>query len=1125
MKLPFLKRGVTLALMRISFLQFIFAVFLIHVSWAENGMAQELLNRRISINADADPLERVIGKLEKLSGTHFIYSREIVDSERKVTYAANNKKLSEILEGILSPLHLKYHVYGNQIIIRKNNAPGQTGAISTQHDDSQPAPDKIIIGSVTDEKGEPLPGVSILVKGSQKGTSTDYDGNYQIEMQPGDDILVVSYVGYITQEISIGNTTQLNITLQPDIKSLEEVVVIGYGSVSKKDLTGAVGSVNASKINQVPVTNVAQALQGRISGVLVTNNSWKPGASPSVLIRGKRSISASSDPLYVVDGIPMSGGMNEISPADIESMDVLKDASATAIYGARGSNGVIIITTKKGKAGATQVDYNSYYGLQTTLNRLPYMNGAEFAETVRESYRATGKYKSSTPSWEEDQTIGTFRNDPYTLESIKMAYDENGNYDPSRVRSNSQWWEAVQRTGMITDHQLSIRGGSEKTKFLIGGTYNRNKGIMKDEDYKRFSMRVNLDHQLNNFIKIGGQTQFSHSVTERGADLNNNWRVIPIGRFYDDNDNLLLRVSGTDDQYWNPLTRLADGAVSKPLKNNRFFGSYYGEITLPVDGLRFRTNLGIDFISTQDYDFQSGIARSGRTNYAKNATADQFMYTWENLIFYDKQLGDHNLGVTLLQSIQQNLNESNGIPVENIPSDALLYYNVGAGLIPGTLVSNKQQWNIASFMGRVNYGFKNKYLLTASLRYDGASRLAAGHKWVQFPAMAFAWRLSEEDFLRNIKSISDLKLRVGYGTTASSEVSPYQTKGTLSTYYYNYGSSLQIGYAPSTLPTPNLTWETTGQWNAGVDFGLLNNRITGSVDVYLQNTHDLLIDRQLPVVSGFSVIKSNVGRTRNKGIEFSMNTVNVETGHFRWSTDWMVYTNKEQIVELYNGKDDDTGNKWFIGQPINVTYDYKKTGIWQNTPEDLAEMAKFNENGSNFTPGSIRLYDNGDYVINSDDRVIQGQARPKLIGSLVNTFEYKGFDLSLFLYGSYGSMIENNIEYLNQAHRNSNVKVNYWTPDNPSHDAPRPVEGIDNLNYIQTMRYENADFLRVRSLSLGYTLPKDVLNKLTISRCRIYATAQNPLIWTKYTGVDPEGAQGYAAPSVRTWVLGLNLSF
>lgn len=1097
--------------MRITFLLLTSCLFTVSAA----GYSQ---NTKVSMQINNGTLKEVISSIKAQTNYSFWFDADEVNVDHQVSIAVRNKTVKEVLRKVLESQDLDFLMNGNHIVISKREEIERINLAEQQQET------KKVTGVIKDTNGDPIIGANIVVKGTTNGTISDIDGNFSLEANPVS-ILQISFIGYSSQEVTLDGKTNLDIVLIEDLLSLDEVVVVGYGTVKKRDLTGSVGSINSSKISEVPVTNAAQALQGRVSGVLINNTSSQPGATPSVLIRGKRSISASSDPLYVVDGIPISGGLNDISPTDIETIDVLKDASATAIYGARGSNGVIMITTKKGKEGKTQVDYNGYYGVQTVLNQLEFMNGAEFAETVRESYRSTGKYKSATPSWVEDQTINTFKNDPYTLESIKMAYDVNGNYDPSKVRSDSEWWEAVQRTGMVTSHQLNIRGGNAKTNFMSGGTYYKEKGLMKDEDYTRYSIRMNLDHEISKYFKVGGQTQFSHSVQNRGAGLASSWRVMPLGRFYDDNGQLLTRVSGTDDQYWNPLQKLVPGAVSNPYKVNRFMGSYYGEIRLPIDGLRFRTNLGLDFRSIQDYDFQSALARASSMNYAKNATGDAYSYTWENLIFYDKIIKEHSFGLTLLQSIQELKDETNSIPVQNIPADELLYYNVGSGLVPGTLASNKNQWSLASFMGRINYSFKGKYLATVSARYDGSSRLAPGHQWVMFPAVSLAWRINDEGFLRNAGIISNLKLRLGYGTVASQEVNPYETKGTLSSKYYNYGTNKLIGYAPNAMPNNTLTWEKTGQWNAGLDFGFLKQRINGTIDFYLQNTSDLLLDRQLPVVSGFELIKSNVGKTRNRGIELSINTVNIENKDFNWTTDWMFYTNKEEIVKLYNGKVDDTGNSWFIGEAINVFYDYKKIGIWQETPEDHAEMDKFNANGSNFKPGAIRLWDNGDYKINSEDRQILGQARPKIVASIVNNFSYKDFDFSFFFLANFGGMIKNNLEYLNQAHRNGNVKVNYWTPTNPTNDFPRPIEGVDFLDYYATLLYQKSDFVRLRNVTLGYTLPKHLGKKLELSRCRIYIQAQNPWIWTNYDGVDPEGTSGYTRPSSSSWIVGLNLNF
>lgn len=1071
---------------------------------------------RLSLNLQNTTIRDVFDEIEKNSEYIFFYYDKALDVNRKVSVNEQNQTVDKILDRLFQSTDNTYAIEDRQIFISRKSTGNHTSVRQ------QP---RTITGFVTDEVNEPLIGVNIMIKGTTIGTITDVDGKFSLQITQSNPILIISYIGYQQQELRVDNRQNYVIIMKVEELSLNELVVVGYGVVKKKDLTGSVASVSSDKIAEVPATNAAQALQGRIAGVLINNASTEPGANPSVFIRGKRSISAGSDPLYVVDGIPITGGLNEISPTDIESLEVLKDASATAIYGARGSNGVVLITTKKGREGKTQVDYNGYVGVETVLNELEYMNGAEFAEIVRESYRSTGQYKSATPSWDEDQVIGTFKNDLYTLESIKMAYDANGNYDPSKVRSDSEWWKDIRRTGMVTNHQISIRGGSEKTQYSFGGTYFNEKGLMKDESYDRFSVRLSLDHKISKYFKVGGQTQYTRSNKERGAGLSSSWRVMPLGRYYDDDGNLLRVVSGTDDQYFNPLVKLEEGAVFKPYKVNRFFGSYYGEVQLPVDGLRFRTNIGLEMRSIQDYDFQSALSRNQTMNYAKNATENHFSYTWENLLYYDKVINDHSIGVTLLQSIQQYTRENNSVSVEGVPSDELKYYDVGSASTISALDSNKNQWQLASFMGRVNYGYKGRYLLTVSTRYDGSSRLAEGHKWVMFPAASAAWRLNDESFMQDFDALSNLKLRVGYGTVASSEVSPYETKGTLSKKYYRFGGEDMIGYAPNRMPNHSLTWETTGQWNVGLDFGFFNHRINGVLDLYLMNTDHLLLDRQLPVVSGFEVIKSNVGRTRNKGIELSLNTLNLQTTDFSWTTDWMFYANKEEIVELYNGKENDPGNSWFIGEAINVFYDYKKVGIWQDSPEDQAEMAKFNANGSNFAPGTIRLWDNGDYTINSDDRVIQGKARPDLIASINNTFQYKGFDLSFFFIGSFGSMIKNNIEHMNQSHRNGNVKVNYWTPSNPSNDAPRPIAGVDNLPYITTMRYEKADFIRLRNVVLGYTLPKQTGKRLDMSRCRIYVQAQNPWIWTNYTGVDPEGSSGYTRPSTSSWLVGLNVSF
>lgn len=1067
-------------------------------------------------------LKSVLQEIESQTGLSIIYRKDEINEDKIVNAAFENTPVVEALSSILGE-SLEVNLQNKMIVISRKEVKS-----------NDQAGRKTITGKIIDEKGEPVIGASIVIKGTSHGTITNLDGEYTLADVPENSTITISFVGYKTLTLFANDKALSKIVLKEDSEQLDEVVVVGYGTVKKRDLTGSVASLNSETISAVPTTTAVEALQGRASGVVVSTSNWSPGESPSILIRGKRSINASNEPLFVVDGIPVTGGMGEISPSDIQSMEVLKDASATAIYGSRGANGVILVTTKQGKEGKTHVDYNGYIGIQTIQNKLDMMNGAEYAEYTREAYRnSTGskRYLTDVPDKGQDMLLPMFAQDPYVLESVMMAYDENGNYDPSRIRSFN-WFDEVTRTGIITDHQVNVRGGGAKTNFMASATYNKIEGIMKDQNYERFSMRLNINHKINKYVNIGGQTQYSHSVQNRGSGMETDmylYRITPLGRFQNE-DGTFPGLVGGDSQMYNPLMNMVDGAVDRPLKNSRFLGSYYVDIKLPIEGLSFRSNFGIDSRTEQDYEYYASATtkRQLGNSYASNTVTKYTMFTWENYFSYNRDFNEkHSLGVTLLQSIQQDLSENLSGKVQKLPSDILKYYDLASGLMIDGVGSNYIKWNMASFMGRINYGFLGKYLLTVSARYDGSSRLAEGHKWVLFPSAALAWRISDEAFMKKITWVDNLKLRFGYGKTGNSAVDPYQTKGQLALqhYVFNNGGTEYIGYAPSIMANNLLTWETTDQWNVGIDFGFLKNRINGSVELYLQNTKDLLLERQLPVVSGFSSVISNVGSTRNKGIEVTLNTRNIQNRNFTWTTDMTFSANKEEIVELYNGKVDDVGNLWFIGHPIDVYYNYKKIGIWQNTPEDLAEMDKFNQKGANFVPGSIRLEDvDGDYKITDEDKQILGNTRPKFVASMVNTFEYKGFDLSVFLYASLGGLLKNNIEFMEKPGRANTIKLDYWTPQNPTNAFPRPTADVETLDYISTLGYDKADFLRVRNITLGYTLPERASKKILMNKVRVYLSANNPLIFTGFTGIDPEGANGRTAPSYSTWMFGINLS-
>ena len=1074
-------------------------------------------NAKVTLNKQNVAVHDILDAIEEQTEFLFLYNKQNVNVNRRTSIHVSDQTVSNVLSEIFKGTNISFKMEGKHIVLVHNQ-------IKEDISDRIQQEGKTLNGIVKDKNGEPIIGANVVVKGTTNGTITDIDGQYSLSNVSNNDILTISYIGYLSKDIPVNGQQVINILLDEDTQKLDEIVVVGYGTVKKRDLTGSVASINAEKIEQIAVTNPALALQGRIPGVLVEQTDYAPGGGLKIRVRGNRSFKASNDPLYVVDGMPLTTGIEAINPSDIESIDVLKDASATAVYGARGANGVIIVTTKKGKAGKVQVDYNGYVGVQTVAKRLDVMDGAEWTEALREAYRATGLYQSPTPSAEEDAKMPRLAADPYSLESVLMAYDENGNYDPSKVRS-FDWQGNTLHESLIHNHNLNIRGGSEKTQYSLSASYLYNDGVIKNRDYEKYTVRLNIDQEIGKILKVGLQTQYMHSNENKDIGIYvNAMNNYPVSSPYDDKGELILNPGG-DAMLYNSLMDL-DNAISLQ-KIDRYLGSYYAEVNI-VDGLKFRTNLGTDFRQVQDLDFRGSMTteNKGGLSTAKNAGEKSYLFTLENMLTYSKKFNKtHDLGVTLLQSIQRFAQDKYGIEVKDLPYEYQHFFTVGSASTISGVSSDYLKWTLASFMGRVNYNIKDRYLFTVAARYDGSSRLAKGNKWVLFPSAAFAWRIFDEPFIPETSFLTNLKLRLGWGQTGNSAVDPYQTMGGLLLQKYNFGGTNAIGYYPNIMPNENLTWETTAQTNLGIDFGFFNNRLSGSIDLYLQRTKDLLMSRQLPVVSGYESVMANIGKTQNKGIEIALSSVNLESEKgLNWTTDLMVYANKEEIIELYNGKKDDIGNKWFIGQPIDVIYDYQFDRIWQDTPEDLAEMAKFNANGSSFVPGTIKLVDqNNDYKITADDKVIIGNSRPKLVVSLANNFSYKGFDLSVFLNGEFGKKITYDPP-LNLNGRENYVNINYWTPSNPSNECPRP-NANQTPQYISAIKYCNGTYLRVRDITLGYTLPDVLTKKAFIERLRFYASVQNPFLFTSFPGVDPEGARGKEYPSVRTFMFGANISF
>jgi TonB-linked SusC/RagA family outer membrane protein len=986
---------------------------------------------------------------------------------------------------------------------------------------------------------DPLPGVTVALKGTRSGTVTGADGAYKLTVSNSNGTLVFSFIGYATREETLNGRSTLNIALGQDASAIEEVVVVGYGTRKKSDVTGSLSSVNAQQLRQVPVQSVSQALQGRAAGVDVATTNFRPGENPQIRIRGNRSLKATNNPLVVLDGIPLpeGSGINDFNPADIESVEILKDASATAIYGSRGANGVILVTMKKGKAGAPAVNYEGYVGFSKPLTTMDMFNGAEYAELRREAFRNNSKPDDyTTPFPNPVQDYDLFKQDPYMWESVARGYewaDEAnripryravteqerqqfaaygmGSYDSvpvyhaNRVGSTN-WPDLVLRTGIKQDHQVSVSGGSEKMRVTLSLGYYNESGIQKTQSFERYNVRLGLDYSISKALRVGGSTMASLGNQQYGSNLYSEAiRQLPLAVPFDSAGSRIYQP-GADPLIFNPLFNLEN--VVDERRTTRFMGSYFAELQL-LDGLRFRMNFGPDFRHFRRGQFYGSLStnRNRGTSQAIYEQNQRFSYVLENLLYYDKTFNRaHSLGLTLLQSVQSERYETSSTTVSNLPYDKQRFYNLGStnNSGPDAFSSDFSLKRLMSYMGRVNYTLLNRYLFTVTGRFDGSSVLAAGNKWEFFPSFALAWKMQEESFLKGASWLSELKLRLGYGKTGNSAIDPYTVAGRLSKTRYVWGDNPAWGYLPNLIANPNLKWETTYQLNAGIDFTLANDRISGAVDVYQANTKDLIMDRQLPTASGFGNIQENVGSTRNRGVEVSLSTVNLETaGGFRWTTDLIFTKNKEEITELYGARNDDIANRWFIGQPITVFYDWKPSGVWQlNETEAAAVYGR--------KPGQGKMLDlNNDKIIDARDRLIIGNNVPDWSGSIVNSFSYKGFEFSFFFYTRQGQMVASGYYRPSLAGRYTEMKLNYWTPANPANEYPRPKQDQERIDYPESYLYQDASFIKLRNVSLAYTFPKSMISRIRMQNLRVYVTAYNPLLITKFKALDPEFTANY----------------
>ncbi len=963
-----------------------------------------------------------------------------------------------------------------------------------------------VTGKVTSNNDEALPGASVIVEGSSNGTTSDASGNFSISAPSKDAVLVFSFIGHETQSVAINGRSVVNVTLMESSEELSDVVVIGYGTVRKRDLTGAVTSVKSEDIKQVPAQNPLESIQGKVAGVDITRSNGSATSGINITIRGNRSIGAGNSPLFIVDGV-QSSNIDNINPNDIESMEFLKDASSTAIYGWQGANGIVIITTKKGSTGAPKVTFNTYYGV-SDVSRYPSVNdGPAYVAMKREANRATGKWNSPA----DDALIFNTQE----LEAIQ----------------NNEWIDyqsLLFKRGTQQDYNLGINAGSDKTKVFFSFDYFKESGILKFDEAKRYSLRANIDQTINKMVKVGLQSQITNrDESYRRDPLNMANKIIPLGIVYDKEGNFItFPLNGSSI---SPLADEQPDAFSNTGKLTNVISNVYVEFK-PVKGLTFRSNLGANIGNSRIGLFEASntISRNGGNSFAQYRASNSRFINWDNVLTYQKDIKDHSINVTALSSYVEDLSDNVLAQGESQLLPAQLYYGLGNAPNNISINSNYSKWNVLSFAGRLNYGYKGKYLVTLTNRADGASRLSQGNKWAFFPSAAVAWHIVDEGFMESQNIFSDLKLRLSYGVAGNSGIAPYGTQSTLTRVPMAFGESSFQGFTFSPLlGNAEAGWELSKTKNLGVDMSFWNNRVSTTVDIYDTRTSDLLLPRGLPPTTGVQTVYQNIGKTRNHGVEVSVSSTNINTKDLNWVSTLTFTTNKEEIVSLVTDGIDDIGNGWFIGQPISVFYDYEKLGIWQTNEADQA--AAFGQ-----MPGDIKVKDqNGDGQIDAvNDRIVlAGNNRPAWFGGINNKVRYKGFDLSLYFFARWGQTISPS--FLGRYDRQSNLSnstaiIDYWTPENPTNEYPRPNAGTSGSStlYWSTIGYVDGSYLRLRNATLGYTLAG--IKKGPFDNLRVYVTGSNLLTWTKSPKLkeyDPERGGGESAPMLKNVVMGLNIGF
>ncbi|MBL7742336.1 MAG: TonB-dependent receptor [Chitinophagaceae bacterium] len=962
---------------------------------------------------------------------------------------------------------------------------------------------KKVAGTVTDaETNEPVISATVLVKGKKAAATTDAQGNFSIAASEGD-VLEISSVGYKTMEVSPDFNLTMQIKLTATNRELGAVVVVGYGTRKRSDVTGSVASVPKARLSQLPVTNVLHAIEGSVAGVNITQTSSVPGSSASVLIRGQNTITAGTGPFIVVDGIPFSktGAVtNDINPNDIASIEILKDASATAIYGVNGANGVILITTKRGTTGRPVIRYNAYMGFDNIAHMLEPLSPQAYVKKYADWWKQVNPTQTQT-------------------NVLPNAY-EIANYNAGKT---VDWVDEATQQGIIQDHNLSISGGTKEVKYFLSGDYMKQKGAVKGYQYHRASLRANLDVNVTDYLSTGTSLSYANNNYDGGrVNFYLAAAMSPYGTEYSSTGAYEIYPMYPELLYANPMLGLNTDRTDR---SNNLTGNGYVEIK-PLGllkGLKFRFNAGYTYVTTR-FGSYTGRNANNTLGAANASSSETNNWVIENILTYNRSWGVHQIDFTGLYSAQERNYFTFGASATGFINDELSFNRLEAGATQ-TATSYRDKYDLLSQMARVNYSYDGRYLLTLTARRDGSSVMGANtDKYGVFPSAALAWNISKERFMQNIKLVDNLKVRGSYGKSGNEAIGVYGTITTEGTVRFPFGGASTIGVLASNLGNADLHWESSNTFNAGVDFSILKSRITGTIDIYNTRTEGLLLRRNLPIITGYSFVLDNLGKTKNNGVEVTLNTVNITTKDFKWESTINFSSNKNRIVDLYGDKKDDLGNRWFIGQPISVIYDYKMAGVWQ-TGEDRSQTDPTAKDGD------LKFVDmNGDKQITAADRIVLGQTAPKWIGGLTNTFHYKNFHLNVFIQTFQGA-IKNNVTltYADEAGRmNLPVATGYWTAENKNNTRP-------SLAYTNSRGYGYASdnsYTRIKDVTLSYTFSQNILDKLRLGSLTLYASGRNLYTFTDWIGWDPEHNYSFRGsgdwtnnyPITRSIVFGANVT-